>query len=72
MVGVVKKIVADRGFGFIRTDTGQDVFFHRSQLEAGTDMDDLQEGATVAFELRADSPKGPRAVDVALVEAAVR
>lgn len=71
MTGTIKKVVAERGFGFIRTDSGQDVFFHRSQLEVGTFMDDLEEGATVAFEQQ-DSPKGPRAVDVALVEAALR
>jgi len=31
--GTIKKLVGDRGFGFIQTEDGSDIFFHRSQVE---------------------------------------
>jgi CspA family cold shock protein len=62
--GSIKKLVADRGFGFINTDTG-DVFFHLSSLAEGV-FEDLQEGQQVEFETE-DGPKGPRAVSVRIV-----
>ena len=52
----------DRGFGFIRTDSGQDLFFHMSAV-VGTTFDALQEGQRVAFESET-GPKGPRAASV--------
>jgi CspA family cold shock protein len=62
--GVIKKIVLDRGFGFISGDP-KDIFFHVSSVE-GEDFDDLQEGQAVEYELEADVEggrrgKGPRA-----------
>ncbi|MGI6418786.1 MAG: cold-shock protein [Thermoguttaceae bacterium] len=62
--GVIKKIVSDRGFGFISGDRGE-VFFHLSSVE-GANFDDLQEGQTVEYELDvSEDPrrrnKGPRA-----------
>ena len=62
--GSIKKLVADRGFGFINTDRG-DVFFHLSSLAEGV-FEDLQEGQQVEFETE-DGPKGPRAVSVRIV-----
>ena len=62
--GSIKKLVADRGFGFINTDRG-DVFFHLSSLTEGV-FEDLQEGQQVEFEAE-DGPKGPRAVSVRVV-----
>ena len=61
--GTVKKLVADRGFGFITADDGKDYFFHRGALEGGLDFDRLVGGEKVDFEVEA-SPKGPRAVKV--------
>ena len=58
--GIVKKVIADRGFGFITADDGKDYFFHRSGLEPTLDFDRLVGGERVAFEIEA-SPKGPRA-----------
>ncbi len=59
--GVIKKLVTDRGFGFISGDRN-DVFFH---LSAVTDarFDDLYEGQHVEYELDRDgrSGRGPRA-----------
>jgi len=66
--GVIKKIVPDRGFGFISANGG-DIFFHHSAVADGS-FDDLQEGEAVDYELEEEggSPrgrgKGPRAASV--------
>src|ERR1700734_609439 len=57
--GRIKKIIPDRGFGFVRADDGNEVFFHRTELTT-VDFDALQEGEQVTFDI-VDSPKGPRA-----------
>jgi CspA family cold shock protein len=59
--GTIKKLVSDRGFGFIAAEDGKEYFFHRSGT-AG-DFDRLQGGERVTFEIEA-SPKGPRAAKV--------
>ena len=61
--GTIKKIVADRGFGFITAEDGKDYFFHRGGLQAPLDFDRLVGGEQVAFEIE-QSPKGPRAIQV--------
>jgi CspA family cold shock protein len=61
--GTVKKLVADRGFGFITADDGKDYFFHRGAREGDLDFDQLVGGEKVDFQVEA-SPKGPRAVQV--------
>lgn len=61
--GSIKKVVADRGFGFITADDGKDYFFHRSGLTASLDFDRLVGGEKVQFELE-QSPKGLRAKNV--------
>jgi cold shock protein len=61
--GTVKKIVADRGFGFITAEDGKDYFFHRGELDPSMDFDRLIGGERVQFEVEA-SPKGPRATKV--------
>jgi cold shock protein len=67
--GTVKKVVAERGFGFITADDGKDYFFHRDSLEASLDFDRLVGGEQVEFDTQA-SPKGPRATRVRRVQAA--
>jgi CspA family cold shock protein len=57
--GRIKKIIHDRGFGFVRGDDGNEVFFHRTELTT-VDFDSLEEGQAVTFEV-VNSPKGPRA-----------
>lgn len=59
--GTIKRLVLDRGFGFIRDEGGQEWFFHRSSVEGN--FDSLAEGQNVSFE-EEDSPKGPRAANV--------
>jgi len=61
--GTVKKVVSDRGFGFITADDGKDYFFHRNGLTASLDFDRLIGGEKVEFDLE-ESPKGPRAKNV--------
>lgn len=60
--GRIKKMVRDRGFGFIRGDDGKEVFFHRSGLNAG-DYDNLNEGDTVEYVVQ-EGPRGARAENV--------
>lgn len=60
--GTIKRIVMDRGFGFIDVGSRKDLFFHFSALQ-GARMEDLQEGQKVEYE-EGDGPKGPRAVSV--------
>lgn len=62
MKGKIKKVIRDRGFGFISSADGQEIFFHRSGL-AGQNFDSLNEGTEVDFETQ-NSPKGLRAVNV--------
>jgi CspA family cold shock protein len=60
--GTIAKVIRDRGFGFIRGNDGKEVFFHRSGL-VGLSFDDLEQGATVDFEVE-KGPKGLRASNV--------
>jgi len=61
--GTIKKVVGDRGFGFIAAEDGKEYFFHRGGLVAPLDFDRLVGGERVSFEIET-SPKGPRAVQV--------
>ncbi|HEX3656271.1 MAG TPA: cold shock domain-containing protein [Pirellulales bacterium] len=61
--GTIKKIVADKGFGFISGDRG-DVFFHHSSV-VNSSFDDLQEGQSVEYDVeQGKGGKGPRAINV--------
>jgi cold shock protein len=61
--GTIKKVVSDRGFGFITADDGKDYFFHRDGLTGSLDFDRLMGGEKVQFEIE-QSPKGLRAKNV--------
>jgi CspA family cold shock protein len=58
--GTIKKVVADRGFGFITAEDEKEYFFHRAGLDASLDFDRLTGGERVEFDVE-QSPKGPRA-----------
>ena len=58
--GTIKKLVPDRGFGFITADDGKDYFFHRDGVD---DFDALRGGEKVTFDIGV-SPRGPRANQV--------
>jgi CspA family cold shock protein len=59
--GTIKKLIAEKGFGFIAGDRGE-LFFHHSALQ-GVTIEDLHEGQTVEYE-EGRGPKGPRAENV--------
>ncbi|MFA5362362.1 MAG: cold shock domain-containing protein [Candidatus Omnitrophota bacterium] len=65
--GKIKKLVRDRGFGFISDNDGREVFFHQSSL-VDLKIETLNEDAEVEFDIE-KSEKGPRAVNVRLVQA---
>ena len=61
MFGTIKKIVREKGFGFIVPDDGSDdVFFHRSRLAPKVVFEDLREGDEVEFQVT-KGEKGPQA-----------
>jgi CspA family cold shock protein len=63
--GTIKKLVQDKGFGFISTNDGTDVFFHHSTV-ADQKFDNLQVGQQVEFTIdqQGKGGKGPRAASV--------
>ena len=64
--GTIRRLIADRGFGFIQTAEGKDLFFHRNQLQ-GVEFASLREGQQVEFEV-AQGPDGSCAVKVRLAQ----
>ncbi len=62
--GVIKKLVADKGFGFIQGERGE-LFFHLSAVE-GTTFESLREGQAVEY-TEGRGPKGPRAESVTVI-----
>ncbi len=59
--GTIKKLISDKGFGFIATG-GDDLFFHRSAVADGA-FEDLREGDTVEY-VEGQGQKGPCANEV--------
>ena len=59
--GTIKKLVNERGFGFILPEgaasNGQDLFFHRSDVQ-GPGYDALREGDRVTYDLGRDERRG--------------
>lgn len=66
MNGTIKKMVLDRGFGFIaREGETKDLFFHSKDLK-GITFEELKEGDAVTFEVaEGEDGKGPKAINVA-------
>jgi CspA family cold shock protein len=62
MQGTVKWFNADKGFGFISREDGDDVFVHFSAIE-GDGFKTLEEGQSVTFDV-VQGPKGPQAANV--------
>ena len=64
MTGTIKKLMRDKGFGFIVPDDGSDdVFFHRGSLAPRGQFEDINEGDGVQFQTR-NGEKGPVAFDL--------
>ena len=66
MTGTIARLLIDKGFGFIRDESGIEHFFHRSAVR-GAVFELLREGQRVEF-TNEESAKGPRAGDVRLIE----
>jgi CspA family cold shock protein len=65
MQGTIVRLVRDRGFGFIKAENGQEVFFHATGVTGNTPYDSLTEGQPVTYEKEQDSRgRGERAVRV--------
>ena len=64
MYGTIKKVMKDKGFGFIvPDDASEDIFFHRSRLAPKVYFEDLREGTEVQFDVR-PGEKGRQAFNV--------
>ena len=65
--GKIKRLVSDRGFGFIEGEQGDDLFFHHSEVQGAT-IEELNEGQVVEYQV-GQGKQGPCAT---LVRLAVR
>ncbi len=61
--GTIKKVISDRGFGFITADDAKEYFFHKDALDSTLNFDRLVGGEKVEFEIE-QNPRGPRAARV--------
>lgn len=65
--GSVIRLIRDRGFGFVSTQGGKEIFFHHSTLAPGV-FDSLREGQELEFEIENDARgRGERAANVRLL-----
>jgi CspA family cold shock protein len=62
VTGKIRTLRVDKGFGFIKDDTGKEYFFHQSAV-FGEGLENLREGDSVEFDV-GEGPKGPRAENV--------
>jgi CspA family cold shock protein len=58
--GTIKRLVFEKGFGFVADESGREYFFHQSACES---FSSLREGQAVTF-VPGEGPKGPRAENV--------
>lgn len=64
--GTIKKLISDKGFGFIAGDGSKELFFHHSSV-ADQGFESLREGQRVEY-TEGQGPKGPRAENVKPVD----
>ena len=65
--GMIRRLISDRGFGFIKTEEDKKLFFHRNELQ-GVDFNSLREGQQVEFEVGQGRNGRLEAVKVRLVQ----
>jgi len=65
--GTIKRLITDRGFGFIKAEQEEDLFFGRNQLR-GVDYGSLREGQEVEFEVTRDPSGRLHAIRVRLAQ----
>ena len=63
MVGTVKWFSAQKGYGFLSTAEGKDIFVHFSAIQGDEGYKTLNDGQEVEFDV-VDGPKGPQAANV--------
>jgi cold shock CspA family protein len=64
VTGEVARLIAEKGYGFIRMPDGREYFFHAENMSEGPEaFKHLAEGTIVSF-LPGKTSKGPRALDV--------
>ncbi|HEY7536176.1 MAG TPA: cold shock domain-containing protein [Thermodesulfobacteriota bacterium] len=67
MKGTIKRLMKDRGFGFIKAEDGREIFFHRTAV-ISINFESLTEGQSVEFDVEKNPKdsrtKGPRAINV--------
>ena len=64
--GTIRRLL-DRGYGFIKTEQEEDLFFHRNDLE-GVEFNSLNEGQEVEFEKGQGRDGRPQAIKVRLAQ----
>ena len=64
VTGTIKRLVTEKGFGFVVGPDGNEYFFHQSACTV-TRFDEMREGQTVSFDV-GRGPKGPRAENVSV------
>ena len=62
--GTIKRLMSDKGFGFVAAEDGNEYFFHQSACNV--EFYELREDQAVTFDA-GEGPKGPRAENVTLV-----
>ncbi len=65
--GTIRRLITDRGFGFIKTEEDTDLFLHRNELQE-VDFESLTEGQEVEFEIGQGRNDRPQAVKVKLAQ----
>ena len=63
--GTIKRLMSDKGFGFVAAADGNEYFFHQSACN-GVQFEELREDQAVTFDA-GEGPKGPRAENVTVV-----
>jgi cold shock protein len=63
MQGTVKLFNVAKGFGFIKIENADDLFFHKSNVKSAGFRDSLMQGDLVTFEVQ-NSQKGKRAINI--------
>jgi cold shock protein len=63
--GIIQRLVKERGFGFIKSTSGHELFFHQSQLRNSA-FDVLKEGQNIIFKVGL-ATKGLEAIDIRLL-----
>ena len=66
MTGKVKWFNAEKGYGFITSDEGKDIFVHYSAIQADG-FRSLEEGQKVPFEI-VESDRGQQAANVVVTD----